>query len=70
MAIISRTVAAHKGTIELGDNAVGGAVFTVTFPPLHSQENVPSEAPGGTRGAFDKARSPRAIDAFHGLLKP
>lgn len=70
MAIISRTVAAHKGTIELGDNAVGGAVFTVTFPPLHSQENVPTEAPGGARGAFDKARSPRAIDAFHGPLKP
>ena len=34
MAIISRTVAAHGGTIEIGDRNGGGAKFTLTFPPF------------------------------------
>jgi signal transduction histidine kinase len=34
MAIISRTVAAHGGKIEVGDRDGGGAKFTVTFPPF------------------------------------
>ncbi len=34
MAIISRTVAAHGGTIEVGDRDGGGARFTVRFPPF------------------------------------
>ncbi len=32
MAIISRTVTAHGGRIEVGDREGGGAMFTVTFP--------------------------------------
>ena len=32
MAIISRTVAAHGGKIEIGDRRGGGALFRVTFP--------------------------------------
>ena len=34
MAIISRTVAAHGGTIEVGDREGGGARFTVSLPPF------------------------------------
>ena len=34
MAIISRTVSAHGGRIEVGDREGGGATFTVTFPPF------------------------------------
>jgi signal transduction histidine kinase len=34
MAIISRTIAAHKGGIEVGDREGGGAEFTVRFPPF------------------------------------
>ena len=34
MAIISRTVAAHKGTVEIDDRDGGGAKFTVKFPPF------------------------------------
>ncbi len=33
MAIISRTVAAHGGKIEIGDRRGGGALFKVSFPP-------------------------------------
>ncbi|HWJ17106.1 MAG TPA: ATP-binding protein [Geobacterales bacterium] len=46
MAIISRTVAAHKGTIEVGDREGGGAKFTVYFPPVaHAGAAFPAEAP-------------------------
>jgi signal transduction histidine kinase len=34
MAIISRTVAAHGGKIQIADRRGGGALFKVTFPPL------------------------------------
>jgi len=34
MAIIWRTIAAHNGTIEVGDRKGGGAEFTVHFPPF------------------------------------
>jgi signal transduction histidine kinase len=34
MAIISRTVAAHGGRIEVGDREGGGATFTLAFPPF------------------------------------
>jgi signal transduction histidine kinase len=34
MAIVSRTIAGHKGTICVEDREGGGAVFTVKFPPL------------------------------------
>ncbi|MGO8955244.1 MAG: sensor histidine kinase [Rhodomicrobium sp.] len=34
MAIISRTVTAHGGKIEIGDRRGGGALFKVTFPPF------------------------------------
>ena len=34
MAIISRTVAAHGGKIEIGDRRGGGALFKVSFPPF------------------------------------
>lgn len=37
MAIISRTVAAHGGKIEIGDRRGGGALFKVTFPPFGSR---------------------------------
>ena len=32
MAIISRTIAAHNATIEIGDRPGGGALFRLTFP--------------------------------------
>ncbi len=34
MAIISRTVAAHKEEIEVGDGEGGGAKFTMRLPPF------------------------------------
>jgi hypothetical protein len=33
MTIISRTVAVHRGTIEIGDREGGGAKFPLTFRP-------------------------------------
>jgi signal transduction histidine kinase len=44
MSIISRTVAAHRGTIAVGDRRRGGAVFTLTFPLLRQRStNTPIE---------------------------
>ncbi len=34
MAIVSRTVAAHNASIEVGDRRGGGALFRLTFPPF------------------------------------
>ena len=33
LSIVSRIIAAHGGTISVGDNPGGGAVFTIRFPP-------------------------------------
>ncbi|MGO9173645.1 MAG: sensor histidine kinase [Rhodomicrobium sp.] len=39
MAIISRTVAAHGGKIEIADRRGGGALFKVTFPPFGAKRS-------------------------------
>ncbi|MGO9486508.1 MAG: sensor histidine kinase [Rhodomicrobium sp.] len=41
MAIISRTVAAHGGKIEIGDRRGGGALFKVSFPPFGPRRATP-----------------------------
>ncbi len=58
MAIISRTVAAHGGQIEVGDRKGGGATFTVTFPPFVKGVATapPSAKPGREIGSGDIKR--------------
>ncbi|MFY9641105.1 MAG: ATP-binding protein [Rhodomicrobium sp.] len=41
MAIISRTVAAHKGSIEIADRRGGGALFKLTFQPFGAKRTPP-----------------------------
>ena len=55
MAIISRTVAAHGGTIEITDREGGGATFTVTFPPFVRAAGIaPPVATHGGKIGFDE----------------
>ncbi len=56
MAIISRTVAAHEGTIEVGDRRGGGAVFKVTFPPYGQKI-----AAGKVTGRLESPRAPTLL---------
>ena len=58
MAIISRTVAAHGGRIEVGDREGGGATFTVAFPPFVKRV---ADAPrqGSPPGALDPEKAQR-----------
>ena len=57
MAIISRTVAAHGGTIEITDREGGGATFTVTFPPFVRAAGIapPAATHGGKIGSDEIA---------------
>jgi signal transduction histidine kinase len=36
LAIVSEIMRAHRGSVSAGDNPGGGAVFTLSFPPLQS----------------------------------
>ena len=54
MAIISRTVAAHRGTIEVTDREGGGATFTVTFPPFVRTAGTPLAATLGGKVRSDE----------------
>ena len=56
MAIISRTVAAHGGTIEVTDREGAGATFTVTLPPF--VRGVAAAAPAGKVAQLAKAPTP------------
>jgi two-component system, OmpR family, sensor histidine kinase TctE len=38
LAIVSEIMRAHRGSVSAGDNPGGGAVFTLSFPPLHAGE--------------------------------
>ncbi len=54
MAIISRTIAAHGGKIDIGDRRGGGALFRVTFPPFGARRPAgrpAAQVPGGRSAA-------------------
>jgi two-component system, OmpR family, sensor histidine kinase TctE len=38
LAIVSEIMRAHRGSVSAGDNPGGGAVLTLSFPPLHAGE--------------------------------
>ncbi len=64
MAIISRTVAAHGGMIEVTDREGGGATFAVTFPPFAGRL---AASPGAKP---DRKTEPGEIAALAKSLKP
>jgi signal transduction histidine kinase len=61
MTIISRTIAAHRGKIEIGDRKGGGATFRVTFPDFAGHRMISTAAPKSRSNA--PANSLRALHA-------
>src|SRR5262249_37339011 len=43
LAIVSEIMRAHRGCVSVGDNAGGGAVFTLSFAPLPSSDTEPAD---------------------------
>jgi signal transduction histidine kinase len=39
LAIVTEIMRAHRGSVSVGDNPGGGAVFTLSFPPLQSGDS-------------------------------
>jgi len=63
MTIISRTVAAHGGKIEIGDRRGGGAIFKVTFPPFGAMRTRARPAAQVSRQPQAAAALPSPIDS-------
>jgi signal transduction histidine kinase len=55
LAIVEGIVRGHGGTVEVGDRAGGGAVFTVTLP---ARGEAPAQGERRPRGARDETESP------------
>jgi signal transduction histidine kinase len=56
LAIVSEIMRAHRGSVSVGDNPGGGALFTLSFPPLQSGHSKIAGVIYGTRGmrGFDR----------------
>jgi signal transduction histidine kinase len=39
LAIVTEIMRAHRGSVSVGDNPGGGALFTLSFPPLQTGES-------------------------------
>ena len=62
LAIVAEIVAAHRGTVEVGDRDGGGACITVTCRPTPTATSPPREPVADTADGVNRARSEGNVD--------